>query len=102
IAPGYAFVFEGTTRCCAGGTGLAAAVWGGVASLVSSVSSARLPAVLADAGRRQAAGELLGFRDVTVGRIPSGDLFGPGDAVAGPGFDAASGWGAPDVAGLVT
>lgn len=98
IQPGYAFVLQGATRCRAGGTGLAAAVWGGVASLVTSAPFSKL---LDDAGRRQAGGEIVAFRDVTVGQIPRDDLFGPGPDVAGPGFDTASGWGAPDVAGLV-
>lgn len=97
--PQYNLVFTGTWYTN-GGTSAAAPVW---AALVSRID-AQLPA-----SKRQrfltpllyqatAAGQSVGassFRDVTVGNNASNPLPGRGYS-AGPGFDAVSGWGAPD------
>ena len=106
LHPGYAFVLHGETRCCAGGTGLATALWGGVAALLTRRPPATLSTFLADAGERQAAGGIIAFNDVTVGDTRRSDdrgglLLFDTSVAAGPGFDAASGWGSPNVTGLV-
>jgi hypothetical protein len=106
LHPGYAFVLHGETRCCAGGTGLATALWGGVASLLDHHPPASLSTFLADAGERQAAGGIIAFNDVTIGDThrseeDRGGLVFDTSVAAGPGFDPASGWGSPNVTGLV-
>jgi hypothetical protein len=80
--PGYEYVWAGERRCCAGGTGMAATVWAGAASLL-------------DGGVEH---EVSGYQDVVVGDTTFGGV--PG-VTAAEGFDAASGWGSPDVGGAL-
>jgi hypothetical protein len=102
IAPGYAYEWVGTPRCCAGGTGVAAALWGGLAAvLVDSSHGAISPrALILDAGRRQGTGGIVAFTDITEGVPPSpstGIMFTP----PSPAYDSLTGFGSPLVAGLV-
>jgi hypothetical protein len=85
--PGYAFDWLGEPRCCAGGTEVAAAVWGGVAALLTDASDGAIPlaSFVADAGAQQAAGGIVAFTEVAEPR----------------GSDPRVGFGSPLVAGLV-
>ncbi len=102
IAPGYAYEWLGAPRCCAGGTGVAAALWGGVAALLADASNGAISpaAVVADAGRRQGEGGIAAFTDITEGVPPPPPrhiVFDPPP----PAYDVLTGFGSPLVSGLV-
>ncbi|HLH76230.1 MAG TPA: protease pro-enzyme activation domain-containing protein, partial [Candidatus Binataceae bacterium] len=86
--------------CCAGGTSLAAPLWGGVGWLLSYQTKARLGNLNPGLYRRAAAGQAqAGFRDITIGDNSFNGVTG---YQAGAGYDLASGWGTLDVNDLLS
>ncbi len=101
LSPGYAMVLDGQPLII-GGTSAAAPTWGGIVALLNQATGAEglgvLNTVLYEVGVRQYGGYgLPAFHDVTEG---DNTFNGVAGFTAQPGFDLASGLGAPDAAVL--
>lgn len=101
VSPGYAMVLDGELLII-GGTSAAAPTWAGIVALLNHTTGAQglgvLNTALYEVGLRQYAGPgLAAFYDVTQGDNAFNGV--PGFA-ARPGFDLASGLGAPNAAVL--
>jgi kumamolisin len=97
--PGVAVLAFGGMTYTAKGTSVAAPLWAAVWALVDQAKGG---GGLSDGlTRLYAAGKSNGFVDITVGDNGGPDDLSKGYSAA-PGYDLATGWGAPDVANLMT
>ena len=96
--PGFYIGLSKTMECCVGGTSIGAPSWAGISMLIQQELGARPGLINPTLYQLGPSGTAAGIRDVTSGNNSYNGVKGYS---AVPGYDQASGWGTPDIAGFV-